>query len=584
MPFFDESLTPGGWFDEESDSGGWFSDEVPPPSSGAGFSGDVEITITQGSFTVEPFLWPHLANKVLADIVSNVSTLKVYGEGTDGSRVLINNNQPGITKPKTAGQSTEYAGSWAQDFGAGVVTDTGNDHAPTTGGISSGVMGSAHLSTAFQMLADRTYESIILVCTPTDPDQPIEVNFGLEYDLSASRKVVHENAHQNAIIHPSGPGVRTGFFNTGTSGTLTNPPTVYDPTERSNLVDGLITGRLLVEGIAHDDGLTTELTTLYDTTEGQSVGQARNNSHWFWLPVTSADWIMAVVNSMSEIPPLCEYPLRERNATTWEDDGDFVQHVYIAAQEPDYFVNPSQAVELRADDDTTVWTSPGSGVAGWSVSEHSHAVDNDETDFGIWLADRFGELRPFRGHYSVVPPIEGVGGLSYCVAPDLKHYVAFTNATGQVVTIALDNALNETEEVQVFDGERVHLAAHKDGTARIRLCYEDGGSLYHRISYDGLVWGSASAGVTGEFMISVPLDDRGYFLYYLDGTDIKGEEYDAADNMIGSAFTAVAGVDADSVFDAFESSPGQSGWRICLWCLIGTVRTLKISVDGRVFA
>lgn len=574
-------FAPESWFPLPS----WFDDELPLDSGGgSGFTGDVEIRIDQGSFTVEPFLWPHIANKILVDNLVNISTIKAYGEGTDGSRVLINNNQPGVTKPKTAGQSTEYAGSWDQDFGAGVVTDDGQDHAPTTGGISSTVMASAHLSTAFQMLADRTYEAIILVCTPTDPGVDISLRFELKYDISSSRKIVWENAHQCAIIHPSGPGVRTGFFNTGTSGTLTNPPSVYDPTERSNAVDGLIVGRLLVEGIAHDDGLTTELTTLYDSTEGNSVGQVRNNSHFFWLPVTEANWNMAVVNSMSEVPPLCEFPIRERNAVTWEDDGDFVQHVWVGAQGPDYFVNPLQGVELREDDDVSVWTSASGGVAGWAVTKHEHAVENDETDFGIWLADRFGELRPFRGHYSVVPPIAGVGGLTYCVAPDLKHYVAFTNDTGQVVTISLDNALNETEAVQVFDGQRVHLSAHKDGTARIRLCYEDGGSLYTRVSYDGLVWGSASAGVTGEFMIGVPLDDRGYFLYYLDGTDIMGEEYDAADNMIGSAFTAVSSVDADSAFDAFESSPGQSSWRICLWCLIGTVRTLKVSTDGRVFA
>jgi hypothetical protein len=147
----------------------------------------------------------------------------------------------------------------------------------------------------------------------------------------------------------------------------------------------------------------------------------------------------------------------------------------------------------------------------------------------------------------------------------------------------LDNALNEVEAVQSFDGTRPHLSAMKDGRGGIRLCYEDGGNLYTRTSYDGLTWSAATTALAGDFMVIVAMEDRGYIRYYLDGTDIKGQEYDNGDNLIGSAFTAVTGVDADSDFDADESNPGQSSWRMLIWCYVGGTRTLKVSTDGRTF-
>jgi|GEM_PF-5900800 len=450
------------------------------------------VKLALGSFTISPFLAVHLANKWLCDwTVDNVESVKVYLEGADGTRVLLNDNDPGALKSVPAGKTTEYAGSWAQDFGAGVVTDLGSDHAPTTGGVSSAVMGDAHRSTAFQMLADRTASFLVFDIEVTDDTVDCNIDYPtFEYTLSESRKIVWENAHQCAILHPNGPGVRTGHFDTGDSGTLTIPPTVYDPTERSNSVDGLIVGRLLVEGIAHDDGLTTELTTLYDTTEGNGVGPVRNNSHFFWLPVTSADWIMAVVNSMSEIPPLCEFPLRERNATTWVDDGDFVQHVWVAAQGPDYFVNPSQSVDLREDDDLAVWTGSATVFSGWHITSHTHAVDNTETDFGVWAKSiRYGVVRPFRGGYSVIVASVVYSSLWNAISPVFRFYSE--NAIGDdgailhsysqfgAPPIVRESTLEDADEARhaVDHRETVVYVAAIDGEIKRFESYDNGKTL-----------------------------------------------------------------------------------------------------------
>lgn len=175
---------------------------------------------------------------------------------------------------------------------------------------------------------------------------------------------------------------------------------------------------------------------------------------------------------------------------------------------------------------------------------------------------------------------EAVGGISYCVSPDLKHYLAYTDSGGYIVTEAGDNAQTFVNMTQSFQGTKPHLAARKDGSCSVRLCYEDGGDLKTRISYDGLNWGAASTIATGDEMRSAQLQDRGEIFYWLDGTDIKGQVYDNAGNAIGSSFTAVSGVDSGETFDVHESSDGGSKWYVRIWCLISGVRTRKVSTDG----
>lgn len=540
-----------------------------------------EVALTLGDFEIEPFLWVHLANKITVDCEpDNVESIKGYLQAQDGSRVLLNDNQPGVAKFRPSGKSTEYAGSWAQDYGAGIATDIGADFMSPEG-VSSGHMADPHLACAYQMLADRTASELVFVIEVTDADEDVTLEYPIfEYTLAAQRKYFAENAHQMCAIHPSGAGVRFGIWNTGTSGTINNPPALYDPTERPNIIDALVTERLLVRGVAHNDGLTTELTTRYDTYEGQSVGNARNTSWAFFLPPGNSDWPLALVNGPAELPPLGCFPIRERDPVTWLADGDFVQHTWIWAQEPDYFVNPQETPQLRADDDTTVWTSPGSAVAGWAVAKHTHAVDNDETDFGIWShSERFAEdIRPFRGYYMVLL-FAASGGITYVVARDLMHFAAYIGTDDFVVTEWADNGLAWDEVVQEFTATQVCYWCDVRGGVTLWLGYSDGVKVYVRTSPDGKNFSDAIERADGTRLIGVPLSDGGHFEYWFDSGDILGQQYDAGNTAIGSSFTAVSGAD-DVQFDAFESSQGSGGFRIVIKCIIGGTNSTKIAPDG----
>lgn len=362
----------------------------------------VKIRLKLGSFSVEPYQWVHLADRILVNWTdSNISTCKVYLVGNEGSRVILNDNNPNAFKDKPVMAPTKYAGSWAQDFGAGITTDFGTDD--QTYGESATVMGNAELACAIQLLADRTATYLEFEIVPVNPANPVTVKWPrFDYTKSTNRAIYPENANQTAIIHPTGPGVRTGIWNTGIGNSINLPPTVLDPTFKPDLPDWLATERMLVEGIAGDSGVTTELTNLYDSFEGQSIGQNRNNSGGFWLPNNGGtDWQLALLNTMSEIPPLCAFPRKARGTVTWLASGAFVQESWIWAQESSYLISASEAMSEVVSGST--WSTVLSAPLGWNIADARHALDNTETGAKITSGSRnLATVRPWRGFYAVI--------------------------------------------------------------------------------------------------------------------------------------------------------------------------------------
>lgn len=445
-----------------------------------------EVALDLGSFTVEPFLWPHITDTITADwILTNVDSIRVYLEGTDGTRVLLNDNQAGVAKVRPFGDSTKYAGSWVQDFGAAVVTDLGSDDEPE--GESSVVMASPERVFAFQMLRDRTAARLVFVIEVLDVDVDVTLEYPIfEYTKSAQRKLTWENAHQCNIIHPAGPGVRFGNWNTGTSGTLTNPPTIYDGYERPNAIDWRIGARLAVEGVAHDANLTTELATDRDSFEGQSVGNERSSSHGFWLPVAeSPTWHLAIVSTLAECPQLGCFPSRERGSDDWLADGDWCQHSWTWAQGPDYIVSPKKALSVFLG---SVWTSAAVLAEGWFRSSHQHVLNNAEAGAKIRCSSKeIATVRPWRGFYGVFAEEEPGTALWNLHTPWGHFHRISANADGVVHhranhLIPIDGFESEEivvagaiEAVTAYSPAGIMVAVVKIGTeVKTYECYDDG--------------------------------------------------------------------------------------------------------------
>lgn len=551
-----------------------------------------EVALTIGSFTVEPYQWVHLADRITADwTATNITDCKVYLEAADGTRVLLNDNEPGTAKYRVQAQCDTYAGSWKQDFGAGVVTDEGSDDI-SPDGVSSAVMASPERAYAFEMLADFTAAKLVYLVEVADVDTDFNIDYPeFEYTKSNTRLLTPENAHQVNIVHSEGPGVRFGFWDTGTSGTVNNPPAVYDPSERPNTVDWLVAERLAVRGVAYNDGLTTELTSLRDTFEGQSVGNERTSSYGFWLvpEPASTDWYLALVSSLAECPPLGCFPRRERVKTDWSETGsEIVQHSWVWAQGPDYLVNPAYQTDLVYSAST--WTAGTSATIGWRRSRHSHAVDNTETGAKVVQGSvDYATVRPWRGFYSVVPPGADLGAVDYVTHRDGMHYRSYINGDGKIVSERSDNLLVWAGETTTIDADYLSLSHAFEGYPGVYLNYTEGGVVYQRQSSDGVSWGVAttiSTGASNTHSRTVHLPGGRSFTYWINSSgNIVGSEYDAAGNTVGATVfsTSITGVD-NVAFGAAFSTYGQGRLRVVIQCTISGVLTEYVSTDGRSFS
>ncbi len=543
-----------------------------------------EIALDLGSFTVEPYQWPHLANQILCNwSTTNVSSIKVYLRGVDGARVLLNDNDRNVTKNKPFALGKKYAGSWAQDFGALVTTDQGADFKPTRG-MSAATNADPGRAIAFQGLSDRTADKLVYVITPTDPDDDVVINYPkLDYTLSGERLDVWENAYQCATIHPDGPGVRTGMFFTGTSGTIDNPPAVYDPTTRPNLIDWLVTERLIIRGVPYNDALSTELTTLYDSYEGQSVGQVRNASNAFWLPRgSSSSWFLARVNSMSEIPPMGCLPRLERQLD-WTESGDYVQHTWAFCQGPSKFVMPFYTPELRAADDVTVWTSAGTGVTGWLVEQHEHALTNTENDFGVWINEtgqRLAILRPWRGHY-FIPGGDGTQhGIAYAVRGDRLHFRTMAKS-GNAETEFFDNVRTKKGDLATVPATEVCLAT---SGMKVILGVIDSG-IYKVYESTGGAWTLSYSLGTGAANPTVTVGGDTRYHYWLEGTTVRGGIVDNDGNLAGSEFnvTGLGTIDEDGLASAVTIE-SAGAFKVLLTTIEAGIAVTRASSDGQAFS
>lgn len=565
------------WFDESLGEGG----EDAPVDPGT-----VEIKLSLGSFTVEPFLWPHLADRITVDWTdANITACKVYLEGQDETRVLLNDNEPGVAKQRPAGQTTEYAGSWAQDYGAGILSDMGADLEPE--GVSATHLADPHLATAFQMLADRTAKYLVFVIDVADMGETVSVKWPeLEYTKAADRKLVPENAHQTAVIHPNGAGVRTGIFDTGVSGTIDNPPALYDPTARPNIIDWLVTERLLVRGVAHNDGLTSELTSLYDSYEGQSVGNVRNASNAFWLPEATGHWTLALVNSMAEIPPLGAFPRRERNTTTWLESGDdYVQHSWIWAQSHGYLVCPKDAAHLEGP--SGIVTSGITAPAGWAITRHAHPLDNTEAqaDYSIVRGTEFAEVRPWRGWYMVL--VGQTPGSGIAIACRSDRYLALARIEESIrIKFAYAGQTWGPEVDTTIDAIHVAIAWDYSKEKRLVMVTSEDDDVALRYTEDnGENWSSlVTVGSGIRPAIGIDFDGQ-HFIYWLDGDAIKGRRYDASLAPAGAEFTVHSGVDTDGGVDVAVTIRGSGQVTVDMVHIDGSGGVIHTtSQDGEVFA
>jgi hypothetical protein len=281
--------------------------------------------------------------------------------------------------------------------------------------------------------------------------------------------------------------------------------------------------------------------------------------------VSDETWRFALVNSFSEVPPMAHYPRKERVTTDWSETGtSYVQHAWTDSRLTKYLVSANEQLQLWDDTSSTQITSTvGSPPSGWFIASHELATDNDEVDYRIQAASTvIATVRPWHGFlasYGLAAEATGV-----CVVHDKnmaqKHAVAGINSDGKL-TVSLsanvrpyvfDTVIHEIlpDWISIYyrrpsSGQGLTLLTIESGNVYLRTSTDDGITFSMATTVDSSGTNTHTFGFASDF-------DGKQFIFWIDGSAIKGKIYDAAMNVLTATFTAVASGVENAGFSAWE--------------------------------
>jgi hypothetical protein len=555
-----------------------------------------KATLDALSFTAYPFMYPLICDRIEipATGFTNVASFSVKLIGIDGSEVELCTASGTHVIPK--GANVKYAGSWGIENSPdpGVTPDLGVD--ATGDGISTTVMGDPLHCPAFSLLPARSYYRLRYDIVKTNAALTATVPNPIFKRNATTPKMYWESGHIQTLLWPNGSALRLGnwtFYDT-TLG-LMNPPVVLG-NAKTTIIDALCSIRLIFEARAHNDGLTTELTTLFDTYEGQSVGVVDKFSCAWINPaegdhstVSSYQW--SLVNTMAESPPLMCFPNKSFvvASASWAQTGTYKHQAIDWSQEARHLIHPTNRMDQEDATGPGLITSPTTAPLGWAITTHQVAVDNTETatwDINIG-ATKYADATPWRGWFGILEILES-DGVAYAVGLNLRHAVAYVQGGTAWLGIA-DHA--NLSSIAFSDtgiaAETVFLEWVNGGANELNLYVSDAGSCErHRTKNEGVSFTMTTIG-NGSQVAAVCAPDNLEYTYRVDGGAILGKIYDAMGNVIDT-FTAVAsGVDDAQIgVDCQYNVPGgvPGGLRFTLYYMVSGSVTSKSSQDGRVFA
>lgn len=573
----------------------------------------MEAVLDLGSFTVAPYQWPHTATHVTLDwAVTNVSGVSLYIEGQDGTRVLVasDGDLKGIRLAIPRGDTTEYAGSWALDHGAASATDVGAD--VPAGGISAATVADPERVTAFSLLPGSTRRRLVIEATATGTGLAMTINYPtLEHDPPLAPEVVYETPQHASLIWAKvagegGNGLRWGNLDYYDQITGWNIPPVVTALGEGGFanhptgLDALAWYRHWLTGVVETSGLTTQINGLLDSVElgGRSaVGGADLSTYGLPLPDHTVNaFRFAFLNTPAEVPPLANLPRGTRDAN-WDETSSLAQVAYVWAQEPARYVTPGP-VGMRLYEpspSTTEWTSvEGAAPVGWTITRHSHIVNNSESnDYRIFYdGTHYADATPWHGHLGVFGLPDNAGtNVSYDVARGGEHYRAFV-ASGTAWFSTSANALGWTDADTGLSAEWVSVRVARGRRTRpVYLTLEDSGVIKDQLTTDQgdtfSVATTISTGSDNSKPTQVICTDGTRFIYWIKGSgpyDVYGRIEDASGAALATAF-AVTGVgNVDDAGISVAESTVLGARRLVLQVIQSGAVVYYTSTDGRTFS
>jgi hypothetical protein len=369
---------------------------------------------------------------------TNVASFSVKLIGIDGSEVELCTASGTHVIPK--GANVKYAGSWGiqNSPDPGTIDDLGVD--ATGDGISGAVMGDPLHCSAFSLLPARSYYRLRYDIVKTNAALTATVPHPIFKRNATTPKMYWESGHIQTLLWPNGSALRLGnwtFYDVGLG--LMNPPVVL-ANAKTTIIDALCTIRLIFEARAHNDGLTTELATIFDTYEGQSVGVVDEFSCAWINPaesdhstVSSFQW--SLINTMAETPPLTCFPNKSFviGSASWAQTGDYKHEVLEWSQEPRYLIHPTNRMDQEDATGPALITVPATAPLGWAITTHKVAVDNTETPSWdiVRGSTKFADATPWHGWYGILDIAEIQGKNVTNLVTQFGYFVrAYTKSDG----------------------------------------------------------------------------------------------------------------------------------------------------------
>ena len=252
-----------------------------------------------------------------------------------------------------------------------------------------------------------------------------------------------------------------------------------------SICDWLCIKRALT-GSNPNTGVTTELSSMFDSFEGQSVQNASELCYSFILPIEAGQPIRAaVVNSFSECPPLALFPVKKRDTSTWEANGDYALEAWEWAQEPRYLVSNR---EMNVYVDNTKWTDVISSGNGWTITYYNNEVDNTE-NCTITL-NTIASARPWHGWFGLYDLTVPTSGISYYWIDNLycRGLSTVFQSSGGVHYKYWPLPGYKEFDYTIGTNDWKYPSLSRYNRDRILLTYVDSGKLYEKLTADYETW------------------------------------------------------------------------------------------------
>ena len=545
------------------------------------------VDLQFGNWSEKPFMLLYLAKKFAVSwATANVDSMQISLIGYDDEETVLGTAQRTYTIP--AGNQAKYAGSHAIDNGAG-ETDTGTDSLGT--GISSTIMGDPEGVLAFQLGTGRAFKALRFTVTPHDTTASVLIDWPTFELWDTHPSVYWENGKCAALVWPNGPGIRSGnwtFYNP-ILGWL-YPPIVTGLDTESTIVDGLAFAHLVLRGDSGstylDDDITTELSGLYDSYEGQSIGVVDKFGNFRILPKGKDEKVrIALCNSFSGCEPLALFPVRKYDAN-WQQTGPFGQVTYDMVFEDRRIISPAAAPVKVTDGSGTFVGSSESGVpVGWSVWKYAPVLSLLGNDSGWHLksgSDVLATIRPWHGFFVVPKGVAVEDGLDYAVSSNWRHAVIFRRANTAWLAFS-SNVTPSYHEVDSGNNWSRCRVSYADGSeSALWVLYRDSGGAFYLTK-------TKDEGGSFDMAISIGSGDYGDFcwsqnhvlhVYRLSGGTVYLKRFDLQGNAIGTEITTdLTGLNSKQ-FSCAPSVGSGGEHRIGLWHVVAGVQTIKTSVNG----